>query len=105
MLKTTPASLTVELEPVEGFLRAGLVFGYNSANEMHLFQAVGDRRFRAISRRGGRVVLKANGAEVMTLDAPGRIGLNVDNCKVRFRVRPPATTAPTTAASQPGSVH
>ncbi|MCB0217931.1 MAG: hypothetical protein KDH92_14915, partial [Chloroflexi bacterium] len=115
LLKQTPQRLAVEIEPVSGSLRAGLVFGYRSSGDFHLFQVLADGRVwvlrfadgqwtflhqgqaaepgpdgrhrLAIEQGDAELRLLANGVEVTRLAAEGRLGLNVDGCRVRFHLR------------------
>ena len=115
LLKATPERLAVEIEPVSGALRAGLVFGFQSSGDFHLFQVLADgrvwvlryaegqwtfllqgqaaapgpngRHHLAIERVDDGLRLLANGVEVTRLTAEGQWGLNVDGCQVRFRLR------------------
>ena len=110
--KGEPRSLAVDLHPQDGSWKAGLVFGYRSAEEFFLFQAVGSREVRVVERaRGewkvrltrpversegpwrlsaeaerGSVRLRAGETEVASFEAPGELGLNVEGCRIRFRV-------------------
>ena len=112
VLKETPGRLEAEMELVDGKLKAGLVFGYRSPQDFYMLQVfshgwvwivrrVNDRwetlaseavpkaqgrNVVALSRDKSRVTLSVNGREVRTLEAPGQVGLNVDGCRVRFRV-------------------
>jgi hypothetical protein len=115
VLKETPQRVAVEIEPVEGNLRAGLVFGYRAPNDFHLFQVLEDGqvwviRYRdnqwiflhmgrvaapgpsglhklAVEQIAGGARLLANGVPVMELEVEGLVGLNVDGCKVLFHWR------------------
>ncbi len=113
VLKETPRRLEAEMELLEGRLKAGLVFGYRSPQDFYMLQVfshgwvwivrrVDDqwetlvseavpkpqrRNVVALSRDENRVTLSVNGQEVRTLEAPGRIGLNVDACRVWFDVQ------------------
>jgi hypothetical protein len=112
VLKETPRRLKAEMELVEGRLKAGLVFGYRSPQDFYMLQVFShgwvwivrrvddrwdtlvseavpkakDRNVAALWRDETRVTLSVNGREVRTLEAPGQVGLNVDACRVRFRV-------------------
>ena len=112
VLKETPGRLEAEMELVDGKLKAGLVFGYRSPQDFYMLQVFSHGRVRivrraddqwetlvsqavpkakghnlvALSRDENRVTLSVNGQEVRALEAPGQIGLNVDGCRVRFRV-------------------
>jgi len=113
VLKETPRRLEAEMELVEGKLKAGLVFGYRSPQDFNMLQVFShgwvwivrrvddqwetlvsqtvpktrDRNLVALSRDESRVRLSVNRRQVRTLEAPGQIGLNVDGCRVRFRVK------------------
>lgn len=110
-LKTTPRRLDVELEPVSGYLKGGLVFGYKSSDDFYMMTLWDDRTIRVVRRRDdawiritqveidqppGRDVLSveqskegvrlaANGKLVTVVDAFGQVGLTVDGCTTRFR--------------------
>jgi uncharacterized protein DUF1570 len=112
VLKETSGRLEAEMELVDGRLKAGLVFGYRSPQDFYMLQVfshgwvrivrrVDDqwetlvseaiprakhRNVVALSRDKSRVTLSVNRQEVRTLEAPGQVGLNVDGCRVRFRV-------------------
>ena len=112
VLKDTPRRLEAEMELVDGNLKAGLVFGYRSPQDFHMLQVFSPGRVRivrrvddqwetlvsqavpkaqgrnvvALSRDKNRVTLSVNRRDIRTLQAPGQIGLNVDGCRVRFRV-------------------
>ena len=112
VLKETPRRLQAEMELVDGRLKAGLVFGYRSPRNFYMLQAFShgwvwivrrvddqwqtlvseavpkpnDRNLLALSRDESRLTLSVNGRKLRTLEAPGQIGLNVDGCRVRFRV-------------------
>jgi hypothetical protein len=111
VLKETPAALSVELEPVKGAFKAGLVFGFQSAEDFYVCQLSADRSVRILRYQAGKwqriksafkpaakgrdvltatlagnqVTLSANGVAIATLEAPGQLGLNCDNCEVLFR--------------------
>ena len=113
VLKDPVKKLRVELEREKGKGLAGLIFGFESAKEFYLFQVLSGTRARVVRRTGGRwrvleikdrprvegrdvlslkivdgrVVLSVNGAEFGTYDVKGRVGLNVDSCRVLFRVK------------------
>lgn len=110
-LKETPRKLEVELQPVSGYLKGGLVFGYREADDFYTMTLWDDRSIRVVRRLGdewrsietveidqppGRDVLaveqtlegvrlSANGKLVTVVDASGLVGLTVDGCKARFR--------------------
>lgn len=106
LLKRTPERFEVE---IEGTAKGGLVFGFRSAEEFHLFQVDGSS-VRVVRRTGGawqtvltrdkppaegldrlaletRGRLLANGVEVALLDVSGEVGLNVDGGRLLFRLR------------------
>ena len=113
LLKKTPRRLQAEIELVDGKLRAGLVFGYRSPQDFYMLQVFSHgwvrivrrmddqwqtlvsqavpkpnvRNLVALSRHESRLTLSVNGRKLRTLEAPGQIGLNVDDCRVRFRVK------------------
>ncbi len=110
-LKQTPRRLEVELQPVSGYLKGGLVFGYQAPDDFYMMNLWDDRTIRVVRRLGdewlsvdkvqidqpaGRDVLSveqgrhgvhlsANGKLVKVVDAAGQVGLTVDGCTVRFR--------------------
>jgi hypothetical protein len=53
---------------------------------VHPIPAATGRNRVALSREGDQVTLVVNGQRLRTVAAPGQVGLNVDNCRVRFRV-------------------
>ena len=110
-LKNTPRRLEVELQPVSGYLKGGLVFGYRAPADFYMMTLWDDRTIRVVRRHGdewqsidrieidqppGRdvlsveqtaagVKLSANGKIVKVLNAPGQVGLTVEGCTARFR--------------------
>ena len=112
VLKKTPRRLEAEMELVDGKLKAGMVFGYSSPQDFYMLQVFShgrvwivrrvddqwetlvseaapkakDRNVVALSHDESRVTLSVNGRKIRTLEAPGQVGLNVDGCRVRFRV-------------------
>src|SRR5262249_50060445 len=112
ILKQSPARLDVELELVSGPRRAGLVVDYQSPNDFSLWQIQGDDTVRLVERKNGKwnggrsfplpirkglprlaivqsnktAALYANEVKLMTVSATGQVGVNVDGCRVRFRV-------------------
>lgn len=113
LLKSTPRTLSVQLEPAEKSMRAGLVFGYQSPQDYCLFQLTSARKLMVIRRHEGQwhvdetwdappalggdvlslniaesaVVLRANGRTLGTLPATGQVGLHIQEGRVRFRVK------------------
>ncbi len=120
VLKKTPARLSATMQPIEGKLRAGLVFGYVSPDQFQMVQVFDNSRAWLIDRVDGqwrnlrtfsvpaaenhnlvqltrnadKVSISVNGREIATVDADGQVGLNTDNCHVRFRVQSQAATEP-----------
>ncbi len=119
LFRETPEALKVELEPVDGTLRAGLTFGYRSPEEFSMIQVFDNRRAWLVERANdkwktpvaydiakkqgarhivslrrteGKVTMAVNGREVKTVETSGRIGLNVDGCRVKFRFLPVGNT-------------
>ncbi len=110
-LKETPRRLEVELQPVSGYLKGGLVFGYQAPEDFYMMTLWDDRSIRVVRRLGdewlsidqvkidqppGRdflaveqspdgVRLSANGKLVTVVEASGQVGLTVDGCTARFR--------------------
>lgn len=110
-LKETPRRLDVELQPVSGYLKGGLVFGYQSPDDFFMMTLWDDRSIRVVRRLEGEWVridqvkieqppgrdvlsveqsgkgvrLRANGKLVKFVEAVGQVGLTVDGCKARFR--------------------
>jgi len=110
-LKKTPRRLEVELQPVSGYLKGGLVFGYRSPDDFFTMTLWDDRHIRVLRRLEGEWVrihqmkieqppgrdvlsveqsgqgvrLRANGKLVKVVEATGQVGLTVDGCKARFR--------------------
>ncbi|MBI2898878.1 MAG: DUF1570 domain-containing protein [Planctomycetes bacterium] len=112
VLKRSGPSLKAELELRSGELKAGLIFGYRSPDDFAIAQFVGSARVRIVRRSGGgwrilaekevpprerpelhlahadgRVRVTANGEEIGEFEATGDFGLNVDACRVAFRIR------------------
>lgn len=109
-LKRTPRRLEVELQPISGYLKGGLVFGYQSPDDFYMMTLWDDRTIRVVRRLEdewvridqveidqppGRDVLSveqsedgvrlaANGKLVSVVDASGLVGLTVDGCTARF---------------------
>lgn len=123
VLKNTPPRLTAEMDLLRGPLRAGLVFGYRSPDDFFVIQMCPDQKARIVRRADGRwqglesypappapggrntlsvacsadgVILTVNGLEITRLPSQGQVGLNVDNCTVRFRIAtaPQSTRTP-----------
>lgn len=112
VLKETPESLLVEMEPRGEKFKAGVVFGYSSPDDFHLLQVLSDGTGRVVHRlagkwnilrtgavpsggnchllgvkiNAGRVTTEVNGFSLGTYEAPGQVGVNVDACTALFRV-------------------
>jgi len=112
LLKETPPRLDVEVELISGKLLAGLVFGYQSPDWFHLWQVQANNTVRLVECKDGKwtigpsyplprskeqprlalvqsdktVTLYANGVKLVTVTASGQVGLNVEGCRVHFRV-------------------
>lgn len=112
VLKLTPKTLTVELEP-ETKGNSGLVFAYQSADDFHMLQILPNNKIRIVHRSQGQwlpvstadiqpsknlnilslsqdnktTTLWANNEKVGAVDAIGQVGLSADNCKTLFRIK------------------
>ena len=115
VLNRTPKRLDVETDLIGGGLKAGLAFGYRSEQDFYVLMLVeggeawivhrdGDEWERVLTRRvsvdatrnsvalardGKNVTLFVNGKELHTMEAPGRVGLACENCRVRFYIKRP----------------
>lgn len=114
VLKQRPARLSVRFgRPAKGM--AGLVFGFRSADEFHLFQITEDGQARIVRRANKKweivsrhdlpaakdgivltaaptekgTTLDANGRRLAELPVAGDVGLNVDSARVEFKVVAP----------------
>ena len=127
-LKETPRRLDVELRPVSGYFKGGLVFGYRSAEDFYMMSLRDDRTVRLLRRRlgswlaldqtrigqpavpdtlaveqhPGGVHLWVNGQVIAVVDALGKVGLMVDGCRARFR---PTIDRESGALARAGSAH
>ena len=110
--KEPPASFEYEIELVSGDLKAGIAFNFRGNEDYCLFQVLGDsarvvkrengvwkrlataeiptiqKPFVSFRREGGDAVFSANGQEVFRAERLGDVGLNVEGCCARFRVKP-----------------
>lgn len=112
VLKQTPRRLRIELQGLQGSLRAGLVFGYRSPQDLYTAQIMDDGQF-AIRRNGqvlagptrvpvgtassnvqmelthanGQVTVKLGDQQFPPLEAAGQVGLLTQGCRVRFHVQ------------------
>ena len=119
-LKETPRRLDVEVQPVSGYFKGGLVFGYRGPEDFFMMTLWDDRTLRLVRRLGtqwipigqhdveqpaGRdtlaveqtphgVHLFANGRLISSLRARGQVGLTVDGCRALFRTRTEDGTPP-----------
>lgn len=113
ILKETPKSLTVQVEPQFPGGAGGLVFGYESQSNFYLLQAGPDHHVRVLRRRNGswvsvsvHAVAPAGGGRVLsvsadeksttlwvgekklaTIAAVGQVGLVAENGRTLFRVK------------------
>jgi len=112
VLKQTPRSLSVRLDPVDKDFLAGLVFGDTSPDEYYLLQLNGEHRLELLQLSNGKwrshgawplpagkgispelsltvteksVELRANGELLKTVDVTGQVGLHVQEGTVLFR--------------------
>lgn len=109
--KEAPASFEAEIELVSGDEKAGIAFN-RKGDEYSLFQVLGstarvvrreggawkrlasadvpahDRATVSFRRDGADAVLSANGVEVFRAPFDGEVGLNVEGCCARFRLKP-----------------
>ncbi|MCC6737587.1 MAG: DUF1570 domain-containing protein [Planctomycetia bacterium] len=109
--KEAPASFEAEIELVSGAMKAGIAFN-RRGDEYCLLQILGatarvvqrkdgawhrlasaevparDVPSVSFRRDGADAVLSANGREVFRAPLDGEVGLNVEGCCARFRVRP-----------------
>lgn len=112
VLKESGDTLEAELKGMASATKAGLVFGFQSAEDFHLVQIVDGGQGRVVRReKGGWTVLRTanvpvtdafprvavsckdgkttctiNGAPLGEYAAPGALGLNVDSGRVEFRI-------------------
>ncbi|KAF0245972.1 MAG: hypothetical protein FD180_1115 [Planctomycetota bacterium] len=110
--KEAPASFECEIELVSGDLKAGIAFNFRGNEDYCLFQVLGatarvvhrekgtwkrlalsevpqqEKPSVSLRREGGELVLSANGREVFRAASDGDVGLNVEGCCARFRVKP-----------------
>ncbi|MDP6958739.1 MAG: hypothetical protein QF645_07995, partial [Planctomycetota bacterium] len=113
LLKEKPTKLVVQVAPTEETYLGGIVFGFQSTSDFFLFQVNSQNEARVVryqnrkwntlhtasrpppkkkdllslSIEADTVTLHVNGQEIGTYDAPGEVGLNVDQCRIRFRVQ------------------
>jgi hypothetical protein len=114
LLKQTPQSLSVEIDPADTkHFMAGLVFGNTSPHEYYLLQLNGNHRLEILQLSNGKwqthgtwplppakdgaapvlsltvkdnsVELRANGESLKTVDVTGQVGLHVQEGTVLFR--------------------
>ena len=113
LLKQTPKSLSVRLEPTDEPFLAGLVFGHTSRHEFYLLQLNQRRHLELLQLSKGKwhthanwplppardgvgtvlsmavtektVELSANGVLLKTMDVTGAVGLHVQEGTVQFR--------------------
>lgn len=109
--KEAPASFEAEIELVSGDQKTGIAFN-RKGDEYSLFQVLGstarvvrreggawkrlasadvpahDRATVSFRRDGADAVLSANGVEVFRAPFDGEVGLNVEGCCARFRLKP-----------------
>jgi len=112
VLKQTPPSLSVAVDPKTATGKAGLIFGFESAENFNVWQLWGANQVRIVRRvkgkwagtqmfnlaphdgaavlslaiANGAITLGANGVEITHNEAAGQIGLYVQNGSARFRV-------------------
>jgi len=110
-LKETPRAFDVRMQLAEGYLKAGVIFGFTGPEDFYVMQLWGnrtavvlyrkDRFWRRIAvypaprvrgddvlsvrQNAGRVDLAVNGRRVHSMRLTGKVGLCVDGCTVRFR--------------------
>jgi hypothetical protein len=114
LVKRVPRRFEAEIQHVVGELKSGIAFGYQSPENLYVLQIRSDRHVHLLQREAGiwhrlsktplahstgyptlridqldqqRVALYANNKEVQRLSASGRVGLTVDGCRARFRVK------------------
>jgi hypothetical protein len=109
--RSAPDSIAVEVEPVSGTLCAGLAFNFTANDDYCVFRAEGQKAHAMhflkgtwgelgsadldgaakpvleFKRDGGDAVLSACGHEVYRGPAAGEVGLCVEGCCARFRVK------------------
>lgn len=112
VLKKMPKSMKVEVCLKDGTMKAGIVFGFKSADDFHMLQLLDGGKAR-ISRRtkggwdilksfdvpkpdsndviavdcdGKTVTLKVNGSDAGSFEITGDVGLNVESCRAEFKV-------------------
>ncbi len=112
ILKETPKTFTVQVEPQTVGGTAGLVFGYESQRDFYLFHAAPDNNVRILRRQNGSWVtvflqtlspaencrvlsvtadeksttLWAGGKKITTIAAIGQVGLSAENGRALFRL-------------------
>ena len=112
ILKETPKTLTVQVEPQGTGGAAGLVFGYRSVQDFYLLQVHHGNKVAIVRRQDGAWVevssdalqpgkehsvlsvsqddksttLWANGKKVATIPAVGQVGLNVESSRATFHI-------------------
>ncbi len=114
LAKQTPQRFEVEIHEAEGEFRAGVAFGFQGPRSFRMLQIWGDGKAHFLRRDQDKwtvtrsvpvppadgddrivveqigedsAVLTVNGDEVHRMPAPGRVGLTVDGCRARFRVK------------------
>ncbi len=118
LLKQTPKTLTVEIEPQADRVMAGLTFGHRSKEDYWIMQVQFDGSLRLIEMKSGKwqqqialkaparkgpltfsvtqkndaSIVSANGVELRTVQATGQVGLNIQFGKARFRIIEPKTS-------------
>ena len=111
VLKQTPRSLRVRIQPDSAGAAAGLVFGYRSASDFYLFQALPNSTVRVVRRDGSgwtsvplggvgaikdcsvlsvtqddrSTTLWAAGKKIATVATTGQVGLNVQSGGAMFQ--------------------
>jgi hypothetical protein len=118
ILKETPKTLTVEVEPQAAIGAAGLVFGYRSVQDFYMLQLRPGNKVNVVRRQDGAWVqvstgdlqpgkdrsvlsvsqddksttLWANGKKVGTIPAVGQVGLTAESSRALFHIVPPAAS-------------
>ncbi|MEK7470267.1 MAG: hypothetical protein AAB074_23090 [Planctomycetota bacterium] len=109
--KEAPASFDCEIELVSGDLKAGIAFNHRGNDTYCLFQVLGatarvvkrengewkrlasaeisvlEKPLVSFRHEGDEAVLSANGQEIYRAALDGDVGLNVEGCCARFRVK------------------